>query len=105
MTVSTAVKWPAVSHPPKAPLSATVARWLWERAVAQIPVRVTYPDGRVLGAGSPRSPEFEIVRPDAFFARPGESFRGWELAVDAQSRIVAVWQAILAAAPATSAAA
>ena len=71
MTVSTAVKWPAVSRPPRAPLSATIARWLWERAVAQIPVRVTYPDGTVLGAGSPRSPEFEIVRPDAFFARLG----------------------------------
>jgi cyclopropane-fatty-acyl-phospholipid synthase len=32
---------------------------------------VRYPDGTVLGAGSPRSPEFEIVRPEAFFARLG----------------------------------
>jgi len=71
MTVSAAVRWPAVSHPPRAPLAATIARWLWERAVTQIPVRVTYPDGTVLGAGSPHSPEFEIVRPDAFFARLG----------------------------------
>ena len=31
----------------------------------------TYPDGRVLGAGSPASPELEVVRPAAFFARLG----------------------------------
>ena len=39
--------------------------------MARIPVRVTYPDGRVLGSGSPASPEFEVVRPAAFFARLG----------------------------------
>jgi cyclopropane-fatty-acyl-phospholipid synthase len=71
MTVSTAVRWTSITRPPRAPLAAGIARLLFERAVRQIPVRVTYPDGRVLGAGSPRSPEFEIVRPDAFFARLG----------------------------------
>jgi broad specificity phosphatase PhoE len=39
-------------------------------------------------------PEFEIMA-DAFFARPDESVRGWERAVDAQRRIVeAVGRAI-----------
>src|ERR1019366_10528925 len=33
------------------------------------PVRVTNPDGRILGGGSQTSPEFELVRPAAFFAR------------------------------------
>ena len=31
----------------------------------------SYPDGRVLGAGPPASPELEVVRPAAFFARLG----------------------------------
>ena len=52
-------------------MRATVARLIFERAVAGIPVRVTYPGGRVLGSGSPASPEFEVVRPAAFFARLG----------------------------------
>jgi cyclopropane-fatty-acyl-phospholipid synthase len=52
-------------------MRATVARLIFERAVAAVPVRVTYPDGRVLGGGSPASPELEVVRPAAFFARLG----------------------------------
>jgi cyclopropane-fatty-acyl-phospholipid synthase len=74
MTVSTAARWPSIAGTPRAPLAATIARLLFERAVRQIPVRVTYPDGTSIGAGSHSSadsPEFEIVRPDAFFARLG----------------------------------
>lgn len=40
-------------------------------------------------------PEFEAAA-DSFFARPDESFRGWERAVDAQSRIVSAVNAVLA---------
>ena len=40
-------------------------------------------------------PEFEKAA-DWFFAHPDESFRGWERAVDAQSRIVSVVEAALA---------
>ena len=36
---------------------------------------------------------------DAFFARPEESVRGWERAVDAQTRIAAAVRDVLAAAP------
>ncbi len=43
--------------------------------------------------------EFEIVA-DAFFARPRDSVRGWERAVDAQRRIVAAVDHALAMAPA-----
>lgn len=42
--------------------------------------------------------EFEAAA-DAFFARPTESFRGWERAVDAQARIVRAFEAVLAEAP------
>lgn len=44
--------------------------------------------------------EFEAVA-DAFFARPEESVRGWERAVDAQRRIVAAIDHALCVAPAT----
>ncbi|MEZ2331845.1 histidine phosphatase family protein [Mesorhizobium sp. RCC_202] len=40
-------------------------------------------------------PEFEAVA-DQFFARPHESIRGWERAIDAQNRIVSEVEAALA---------
>ena len=43
-------------------------------------------------------PEFEAVA-DQFFARPKNSIRGWERAIDAQARIVAAVEAALAEAP------
>jgi cyclopropane-fatty-acyl-phospholipid synthase len=71
LTVSTAVRWPTLAHAPRAPLAATIARILFERAVRRLPVRVTYPGGETIGAGSGDSPAFELVRPSAFFARLG----------------------------------
>jgi cyclopropane-fatty-acyl-phospholipid synthase len=71
MTVAGATTWPAATTPPRAPLRAAIARAVFEHAVQQVPVRVAYPDGRVLGAGSPASPELEVVRPAAFFTRLG----------------------------------
>jgi cyclopropane-fatty-acyl-phospholipid synthase len=70
-TTTTAVRWPTLATTPRAPLSATIARMLFEHAVQRVPVRVTYPDGRVLGGGTQTSPEFELARPTAFFARLG----------------------------------
>jgi cyclopropane-fatty-acyl-phospholipid synthase len=69
--VSTSVRGPAVGAAPRAPLRAAIARLIFEHAVQLVPVRVTYPDGRVLGGGSRTSPEFELLRPAAFFARLG----------------------------------
>jgi broad specificity phosphatase PhoE len=43
-------------------------------------------------------PEFQRMA-DAFFARPEESVRGWERAVDAQARIVAAVHAAVAETP------
>jgi cyclopropane-fatty-acyl-phospholipid synthase len=71
MTVFTAIRWPALAISPRAPIRATIARLIFERAVARVPVRVTYPDGRVLGGGRSASPEFEVVRPAEFFSRLG----------------------------------
>ena len=71
MTVSTSIRWPAAATTPRAPLRAGIARVVFDHAVRRVPVRVTYPDGRVLGAGSPASPELEVVRPAAFLARLG----------------------------------
>ena len=71
MTVSTSISWPAAAAAPRAPLRATIARIIFEHAVRRVPVRVTYPDGRVLGGGSGTSPEFRLLRPHAFFTRLG----------------------------------
>jgi cyclopropane-fatty-acyl-phospholipid synthase len=71
MTVSGSVRWPALATRRQLPVRATVARLIFERAVAPLPVRVSYPDGRVLGTGSSASPELEVVRPAAFFTRLG----------------------------------
>ena len=72
MTASAAaLRWQSVTHPPRAPLAATVARLIFERAVQMLPVRATYPDGTVIGGGSDDAPTFEVVRPGAFFARLG----------------------------------
>jgi cyclopropane-fatty-acyl-phospholipid synthase len=70
-STAASIRWPAVATTPRAPLSATIARLLFEHAVGRVPVRVSYPGGRLRGAGSPTSPEFELVRPAAFFARVG----------------------------------
>jgi len=71
MTVTLAVRWPSIASTPSAPLAATVARLIFERAIHVIPVRATYPDGASIGGGSQDSPAFDIVRPSAFFARLG----------------------------------
>ncbi|NMM25419.1 MAG: class I SAM-dependent methyltransferase [Phycicoccus sp.] len=71
MSASTAVRWTSITHPPKAPLAATIARFLLERTVRRMPVRVTYPNGASIGAGSPASPVFELIRPSTLFARLG----------------------------------
>jgi cyclopropane-fatty-acyl-phospholipid synthase len=71
MTVSAPFRWPALAPRPRPSVRAAAARLIFERAAARVPVRVTYPDGRVLGGGQPSSPEFEVVRPAAFFAQLG----------------------------------
>ena len=71
MIVSASVSRRGAVAFPRAPVRAAIARMIFEHAVRLVPVRVTYPDGRVLGGGSAASPEFRVVRPAAFFARLG----------------------------------
>jgi cyclopropane-fatty-acyl-phospholipid synthase len=71
MTIATPVRWTAQAGLPRGPVRAAAARLIFDRAAGQVPVRVSYPGGRVLGAGTAGSPEFEIVRPGAFFAQLG----------------------------------
>ena len=72
MTPAVTVRWQAIAPTPRAPLSATVARLIFERATDLVPVRVSYPDGHITGSGPIASPELELVRPNAFFARLGK---------------------------------
>ena len=71
MSVSPTVPWHAFAPTPRAPLSATVAQRIFERAVSRLPLRVVFPDGRVIGRGTSASPVMDVVRPVAFFARIG----------------------------------
>jgi cyclopropane-fatty-acyl-phospholipid synthase len=71
MTVSAFVSRRSAIATPRAPVRATIARMIFSRAVRLVQVRVTSADGRLLGGGSAASPEFQLVRPAAFFARLG----------------------------------
>ena len=64
-------RWPGLATPPHSALRARIAAALFRRAVRPLDVRVTFPDGTVLGAGGPESPEMRILRPEAFFHRLG----------------------------------
>ncbi|SFW77723.1 SAM-dependent methyltransferase [Amycolatopsis australiensis] len=64
-------RWPGLATPPHSALRARIAEALFRRAVRPLDLRVTFPDGAVLGAGGPESPEMRILRPAAFFHRLG----------------------------------
>jgi cyclopropane-fatty-acyl-phospholipid synthase len=66
-----AAHWPGLATPPRVPMHAGIARAIFTRAVASVPVRVVFPDGRVLGSGGKDAPVMRLVRPRAFFARLG----------------------------------
>jgi cyclopropane-fatty-acyl-phospholipid synthase len=71
VTVSSPVRWAGLALRPRTSVRAAAAQLIFERAVARVPVRVSYPGGRVLGAGRAAAPEFTIARPTAFFAQLG----------------------------------
>ena len=72
-----AERWPDVAVADGSPVRAAVARVLFTRAVAALPLRVRFPDGRLLGAGgaeqSPDAPVMVLHRPREFFRRFGAS--------------------------------
>ncbi|SDY10174.1 cyclopropane-fatty-acyl-phospholipid synthase [Modestobacter sp. DSM 44400] len=63
--------WPGLATPPRNAFRARIARSIFERAVAPLPVRVEYPDGRVLGAGGAGAPVMQMVRPANVYHRLG----------------------------------
>jgi cyclopropane-fatty-acyl-phospholipid synthase len=72
-----AERWPDVAVADGSPVRAAVARVLFTRAVAALPLRVRFPDGRLLGAAgaeqSPDTPVMVLHRPREFFRRFGAS--------------------------------
>jgi cyclopropane-fatty-acyl-phospholipid synthase len=72
-----AERWPDVAVADGSPVRAAVARVLFTRAVAALPLRVRFPDGRLLGAAgdeqSPDAPVMVLHRPREFFRRLGAS--------------------------------
>lgn len=85
------------SHERKA---VTTARLLAEQAGCEVEIHDGLGENDRSATGFLPPPEFEAMA-DAFFARPQESVRGWERAVDAQARIVAGVAQALAARPVT----
>jgi len=52
---------------------AAIARALFTTGVAKLPLRVQFPDGRLIGGGSPATPVMVLNRPRDFFRRFGAS--------------------------------
>jgi len=65
--------WPDVAALPPGGLRARVARELFTRQVARLPLRVLLEDGRNIGGGGPRTPPMALIRPAAFYRRLGHS--------------------------------
>lgn len=71
MTQLASARWPGVARAPRTPLKARLAKAILRPTVDRVPVRLTFADGLVWGAGTDEAPEMRIVRPRAFFARLG----------------------------------
>jgi cyclopropane-fatty-acyl-phospholipid synthase len=63
--------WPSLFTPPKAPMKGAIAKRVVEHAVAELPLRVQFPDGTWIGAGSAADPRMTIHRPAELYARLG----------------------------------
>ena len=66
-----AMRWPDVSALPEGGLRTRVARRLFHRVVARLPLNVVLPGGRVLGTGGPGAPVMTLLKPEALYARVG----------------------------------
>ncbi|MFF2317403.1 class I SAM-dependent methyltransferase [Arthrobacter sp. NPDC058097] len=68
--------WPGVARPPagiKAQLAGKAADSLFRAAVRCLPLRVEYPDGKVLGTGDADAPVMTMLRPEDFAVRIGDN--------------------------------
>lgn len=67
-------RWPDVARVPRGPVSTAsgrIADALLRRAVARLPIRLTYPDGSVVGAADPTLPTMVIHQPASLARRVG----------------------------------
>jgi cyclopropane-fatty-acyl-phospholipid synthase len=71
--VADAGRWPDVAVAAGSPARAAVARALFTRAVATLPVRAWFPGKRLLGDGPSGAPVMVVNRPRDFFRRLGDS--------------------------------
>ncbi|GLY27752.1 cyclopropane-fatty-acyl-phospholipid synthase family protein [Kineosporia sp. NBRC 101731] len=93
-----AVRWPDVARVPAGGVQAVVARALFRRAVAGLPLRVEL-GSESIGSGGPGDPVMRIVRPDHFFARVGrygligvgESYQAGDWEADALVELLTVF--------------
>jgi cyclopropane-fatty-acyl-phospholipid synthase len=65
-------RWPDVAVVPHGPVRAAIAKRLFHHAVRRLAVRVVEP-AAWYGGGTGADPVMRLVRPDAFFARLGDS--------------------------------
>jgi cyclopropane-fatty-acyl-phospholipid synthase len=66
-------RWPDIATVPSSAARTAIARVLFTRAAARLPIRVRLPGGQSLGTGSAGAPVLMLRDPDAFFARLGAS--------------------------------
>ena len=66
-------RWPDVAATAGRPVRAAIAHALFTAGVAKLPLRVRFPDGRLIGAGAPADPVMVLHRPREFFRRVGAS--------------------------------
>ncbi|WIM90439.1 class I SAM-dependent methyltransferase [Candidatus Mycobacterium wuenschmannii] len=67
-------RWPAVAKVPSGPASAAtgaIADRLLRRVADRLPLRLSYPDGSVIGVGDAASPMLNIHQPDRLARRVG----------------------------------
>src|SRR3954471_22333360 len=65
-------RWPDVSVVPHSPVRTAIAKRLFRAAVRKLPLRVVEPTAWY-GGGTSADPAMRLVRPEAFFARLGDS--------------------------------
>jgi cyclopropane-fatty-acyl-phospholipid synthase len=68
-----AARWPDIAAATGPSVRAHIARALFSAGVAKLPLRVRFPDGKLIGGGSPAAPVMFLHRPRDFFRRFGAS--------------------------------
>jgi cyclopropane-fatty-acyl-phospholipid synthase len=63
--------WPDVATVPHTPVRAAVAKRVFQRAVAHLPLRVIEPNRSCYGGGVGSDPEFRLEHPESFYHRLG----------------------------------